>query len=96
MAASKKIKVVLLKGCVVAGKNEPAFKEVTLDASDAHYLIVCNTAANPKTEEGKEAIEEAKELAAAAKKAAAKTKRKRTTKKSPSSNPNPNDQGGNE
>lgn len=67
MTQSKKMKVVLLLGCVVAGEDRDALEEVTLDRSDANYLIACGTAADPKTETGKELIERAEEAAAPAK-----------------------------
>lgn len=73
----KKTKVVLLKGCVAGGENCDAFDEVTLDTSDANYLIACGTAADAKTDEGKEAIAQAKELAPKP-----KAKRKRSSSKS--------------
>lgn len=60
-------KVTLLKRCVVreAGEGKTpkdfnAFDEVSVTATDARYLIGCGSAADQGTDEGKEAIAEAK------------------------------------
>lgn len=80
--AGKKASVILLKGCVVNGENAEAFDEVALDTTDANYLIACNTAVDPRSEDAKERIAEAK----AAFKAA---KPKSTRRKAPPTDPEP-------
>lgn len=56
----KKLKVTLVKACVIEGENAKAFSEHTLPLSDARFLIGSLCAVDASTEEGKETLEEAK------------------------------------
>jgi hypothetical protein len=60
MQNPKKLKVTLLKACVVDGENCKQFDDVSPAFNDAVYLIGCGTAADPRTDEGKEAVTAAK------------------------------------
>ena len=67
MAKEETKKAVMLKRCVVDGEIKKPLDEITVTKEDYTFLCGCGKAADPKTEAGKQAIDE---LKAAGKKAA--------------------------